>query len=191
MCVAVLTGGCASFNAGTDYRPTPNSDRGLAVFSLTGSGIGYFNIKFRKTPGEKESFAPSGGTGGPKPDWINPTGRLVAIELDAGEYEFFAWEDHFGAGPSQSMATIVPSPNDPGKLAIRSRLSKTPFSVRFRVSSGAVTYLGNVHLELTSDSYTVRVFDRSDRDLPLFHERYSRIRSAEVQKSLSIAGRLR
>jgi hypothetical protein len=184
VCSAIFAGGCASFNAGTDYRPAPNSDRGLAVFSLTGSGIGYFNIKFRKTSGDRESFAPSGGTAGPKPDWINPTGRLVAIELDAGEYEFFAWEDHFGASPTQSSATVVPSP-----LAMRSKLSKTPFSVRFRMRPGAVTYLGNVHLAVTSDTYTVRVFDRSERDLPLFHERYGRVRAEEVQKSLAIAER--
>ena len=185
-CLAVSASGCASFNVGADYSPIPDSHKGLAVFSLTGSGIGYFNIKFRRTSGGAAGFAPSGGTAGPKPDWIDPTGRLVAIDLDGGEYEFFAWEDHFGAGPTQSMATVVSDAS--GTMAIRARSSKTPFSVRFLVHSAAVTYIGNIHVALTGDGYTVRVSDQADRDLALFHQRYTRIKLEEVQRNLAVPG---
>jgi len=82
-------------------------------------------------------------------------GRVAALPLPAGTYEFHAWEAR--------------EPTQYGSLEYRPRQD---FSYRFVVRPGQATYIGELDLDLGEpDAYRVTVEDRSARDLSLLKKK--------------------
>jgi hypothetical protein len=97
---------------------------------------------------------------------LGTPGELFAIELVAGEYEFYSWS--VGSGP----ASVRPT---------------SPFSVRFIVTPGKVVYVGNFRFRQTSrmgltvTGAQLGYFDRAERDIPLLKKKYPTVEGAEIE----------
>jgi len=137
--------GCSAVNIATDYSLDERKGSGVAVVSLTRSGLPssfnmWVNIRgidnnYKNSVPVADIFASS--------DWRcpflgtatedTPCGRLAIIELQQGEYEFYSWEGATGGGP--------------GAITFRVG-STTDFSKRFRVAAGKAVYLGNVNFSV-------------------------------------------
>jgi hypothetical protein len=175
--IALLVTGCAVGNIARDYGPDPKDPDGVAVVSLTRSGIGaQFNLfvsvrgvdrRYDTRIAVTELLTPN--------DWSCPVlgtipedppcGRLAVVQLPPGMYEFYSWS---GSTGSASIS------------------AGRPFSKRFTVVAGTVIYLGNVHLAIGSGGfsvqggYQVRTADLRERDLTLLHSKYPKIAPATV-----------
>lgn len=92
------------------------------------------------------------------------TGRLAALRLPPGAYEFYAWK--------------VREPNPYGGT----EYSPThPFSYRFSVKSGQVVYLGQLNLQLSErNTQTITVEDKKSRDLAVLTAKVPSIRAGQV-----------
>ncbi len=170
--IPLLVTGCAVSNVAQDYGPDPRDPGGVAVVSLTRSGIGaQFNL-FVNVRGIDRRYdtkvvitdllTPSDWSCpvlGTIPD-DKPCGRLAVVQLPPGEYEFYSW--HGTTGSANISA---------GR----------PFSKKFTVVAGSVIYLGNVHLAIGSSGFSLRggyqvnTADMRDRDLTLLHRKYPKI----------------
>jgi len=167
---SVLLSGCAK-EVGGDYALDEGKNTGVMVASLTRSGLGAgFNLFVRlRGVGHRYDSRVAVTDAFVSSDWGCPfalriaeheaCGRLAVVELQAGEYEFYAWE-----GSS-------------GNTRIK---SQQPFSKRFRITAGKAVYIGNMHLAVESYSYGVRVSDMRDRDLPLFHSKNPKVAQGTV-----------
>ena len=165
ICAALLlvsAAACVTFNIPAEYALSPASGKGLAVFSLTANDRpGNFTVSYRGVGGEPKGMVNLQTLRNPL-DWRDPRGRLVVIEMAAGSYEFYDW-----AGlQTQSV---------------------DKFSVPFRIEPGKATYLGNVHFDVYSGIYGLRVSDRSSRDLPVLFARYPNLQKDAVE--IAIAGK--
>jgi hypothetical protein len=160
--IAVLLAGCAHLNLEPEYTLANKPGKGVLVMSMTYTPDSpTFTLVYRPV-GTTDRDALVSNTIPHPEDWKNPAGRLVVIELPAGQYEIFQWAGN----------------------ALESR---RPFSVPFTVSTGKATYIGNVHVEVRRErgTFQVTVTDNSDRDLPLFHGRYKNMKSTDVVTSIS------
>lgn len=154
LCFAALvaaTASCAGMNVPKTYVLNPDTGNGLAVFSISSNGpqsfFHYRRVGERFSRGSVDMWRIN-----LRPDWYNPTSRLVAIELPAGSYEIHRWSALMGAKRAEPTES---------------------FSVPFAVVPGRATYLGNIHIEFgTARRATVLTRDMSARDLPLLHSRY-------------------
>lgn len=96
-------------------------------------------------------------------------GKVFAIELPAGEYEFFNW--------------FVSS----GYISFG---AKRPFSVTFNIVPGKATYIGNIvfkpvqKLGLTVTGVEVENENKLDRDLPIINSKFPVIDQIEVVSSI-------
>ncbi|HEY6382939.1 MAG TPA: hypothetical protein VIY07_14175 [Pseudolabrys sp.] len=100
---------------------------------------------------------------------LGTRGELFAVELPAGEYEFYSWS--VGSG----FADVRPT---------------SPFSVTFIVIPGKVMYVGNFHFRqtasmgLTVTGVQVDYVDRAERDLPLLSKKYPTLAAAGIDVGL-------
>ncbi len=86
-------------------------------------------------------------------------GRLVALRLPAGEYEFYTWK--------------IVEQNAYGEMEYGPRQT---FSYRFSVQSGKAAYLGRLRLQLDEGTpYNLSIEDMSDVDLTAFRNKYPSI----------------
>lgn len=161
--LSVLSG-CATFNVAKDYALDNKPASGLLVTSFTHTTQSMV-LAYRSKDG-KTGTVMTGNIQDPL-DWTGPNGRLVVIELASGDYEFVEWR-------SQS-----------GNMLYTSK----PFSIPFSVSSGKATYIGNIHVAMVEFTglYKVGVVDKKDRDLPLLHSKYPKLRATDVVTSISTA----
>lgn len=160
---ALLLASCASFNAPVNYDFDTKSQSGLAVFSFTSEGIlGNFFLKYRSL---------SNGPDGDITQWTNRNpldwngkfiGRLVTLELPAGNYEIYWLSDPHNVRTARA------------------------FSIPFQVFPNKATYFGNVHIKVPDRTqFKPSVTDKSERDLQLFFSRYTKIRKTELVKDIS------
>jgi hypothetical protein len=180
--------GCRAVNIVSDFSLDERKGTGVAVVSLTQSGLpSRFNmfVNLRGVDNNYQNpvpvfdfFASS--------DWRcplfgtasedAPCGRLAIIELQQGEYEFYSWGGQAGAGAGP-VTHNVGSTND--------------FSKRFRVPAGKAVYLGNIYFAISFDAptfallsvrypYRIKVSDMRHRDLPLLYQKYPNITSERV-----------
>jgi hypothetical protein len=163
LCAALLlasAAACVTFNIPAEYGLSPASGKGLAVFSLTANDRpGNFTIAYRSVGGDAKGDVSLHTLRNPL-DWRDPRGRLVVIELPAGSYEFYNW------------------------AGLRAR-STDRFSIPFSIEPGKATYLGNVHFDVFSGVYGVRVSDRSSRDLPALFERYPNLQRDALRTEIT------
>ena len=171
LCTALLagTGACAKLNVGSGYRADPASGKGLAVFSFTANDrVSNFYLQYHAMGGGKPRGDITLWTVQDPLDWRDPRGRLVVIELPAGEYELY---NVAGMGLQFSASE--------------------PFSAPFTIEPGRVKYLGNVHVVIgtTLTAFSVGVTERAAQDLGTFFERYPRLSPDDVDVAITrVAG---
>lgn len=171
--IALLLGGCASApNIGKDYSLDEAKGKGILLVSMTRSGDRGFNMfvdlrgvdnKYDQAVPVTDLFA-SLDWSCPITETSEPCGRLAVIELPQGEYEFYSWH---GGSSNGKISTSVKAMNE--------------FSKRFKVTSGKVVYVGNVHLAIGGGRFAMRISDKRDRDLPLFSSKYPKIATDKIQ----------
>ena len=101
-------------------------------------------------------------------------GRLVAINIPAGIYEFYSWHAY----------------ND--RLSISPKYAPPPLFVD--VKAGELVYIGNLHMNIsTGKNYfnmsvasgaLPEVIDMSERDISLFKKRYPQFSDNNINKSV-------
>ena len=174
-----LVSGCRTTNIAGDYSLDPTKNTGVAVVSLTMSGLpSGFNmfINYRGVDVDHKSSVPVSDLFA-SADWrcpflgtateAEPCGRLAVIELQPGEYEFHSWQGGAGGAPG-GFTTSVRSIKE--------------FSKRFRVLKGKAVYLGNIHFSVEQPrflvgqgTYTMKISDLRDRDLGLLRAKHPNV----------------
>lgn len=180
---AVLPGCMAGYNAPTDISLDQLRGRGLVIVSYSASGS-YGNGYFAKgwpalvwravSPGPKQDHISCRGWISPCPDKSaagnpndKPFGRVSALVLMPGEYEFCLWEDWDFHG---EFGGVLSNP------------------IRFSVTSGTATYIGHIQLTLENGKgYQVATGDRRIMDLPVFHTTYAQIKPEQVRFAIMSA----
>jgi hypothetical protein len=170
-------GACASIgtaNVDSGWRPGAN---GLLVASVTSSGYNpgtlWFQVVRSHAPTEVVASIPVNDSAYGA-DWLagdpavlkGGSGRLAVIELAPGDYEMRRW--------------VINVSNRAAYTSTRS------FGYRFTISPGKATYLGNVHVDIqrgptSALPFAVSLEDRRERDLPIFHRKYSAVRAEDVR----------
>lgn len=97
-----------------------------------------------------------------------PTGRLAALRLPAGDYEFYAWK--------------LREPNPYGGTEYS---PSHPFSYRFSVRPGQAIYIGQLNLHLSErNTQMITVEDNRGRDLAVLMEKIPSIRAGQISFSV-------
>ena len=178
---------CRATNVGSGYSLDPGQSTGLAVVSLTTSGLPrrfnmFLNIRgvgvdYKGSLPVTDLFASA--------DWRrplfgtatveDPCGRLAVIELRQGEYEFYSWQGGTGSAPGS-------------RGGVR---STDGFSKRFRVLASQAVYIGNIHFSIEPSRFltgqgtgTMTISDRRGRDLPLLHAKHPSVTPDRVVVSV-------
>lgn len=164
---ALVLYGCTlkSYNVGEDYILDKNGSTGLLVFSLSANNAEYMSILVRSLDGNPDGFYPL-WTQLPKGnglDWKDPPGRLIVVPAPAGKYEIYDWSQKRMEGAS---ATVV--------------VNAKKFSIQYQVHPGAITYIGNVHLEVNQNWFRITVKNQKDRDLGLLLTKYPNLRNEQI-----------
>ncbi|MBI4985417.1 MAG: hypothetical protein HZC24_08765 [Rhodocyclales bacterium] len=92
------------------------------------------------------------------------TGRLAALRLPPGDYEFHAWKV-----------------SEPKAYGEKDSGPPRDFSYRFSVKAGVATYIGRLTLHLSERiTQRIAVEDRRADDLALLHKKYPAIASGQI-----------
>lgn len=191
--VALLLTACATANIDSSYTLAEKKEEGLVVLSLSHEGIqpGERTVwLYRKMAGTVKDRVLSSDLRDAL-DWENPEGRLVYFSLPPGYYEFYgAGFVRAGANPTPSWhigaggAATANNPWYAGFDSVRyADLDSEPFSIPFEIKAGKATYLGNLHFvwDEAERKGKVVVFDRAERDLPLFQQRLPNIQPSQIR----------
>lgn len=180
LCALLL--GCATTDVDSDIDIATSSDRGLVVGSIFhrhegGRVVTKSSFYFRvRADGSGQQRVVEYGTGEPllnpfsDTDFEEGEGRVFALELPAGDYEFFAWKA--GSSHVRIYSPAVPA-------------------LPFQISPGKATYIGSFRMNIaaaktligipTLDNADVRVEDQHDRDLRVLADKYPKLRTSDVQ----------
>jgi hypothetical protein len=173
---AVLLG--CSTNISKDYRIPESSNLGVAVGSITYSGIlGARQVLFQNQSTGKEFIASVGtaSTMNPfaKPEFdadIGMIGGLFAVELPAGEYKITAWRVVQGS--------VFNKPN-------------APINIPFSISANKSVYLGNFNFVETSRQFLysgsteVTLANKEDPDVKALKKRFSMLQYTPIAVTLT------
>jgi len=184
MSLALLAGGCAELNVRSGYPLSATSGKGVLAVGITADETFPSNFFWHlRRAGSDESRDVTFHTLYDPLIWDHPRGRLVFIELDDGDYEFFDW----GAPMGMESAAY--------------------FRIPFSIHAGRVTYLGRIALAqdaaaqtsavTTTDhyylaqgagaqTYTVTTTDHYAEDKPLLSARISNLSDALVDQSPAV-----
>ena len=163
--------GCSSTTGNIPYGYTPGPEKGIIVISLTSSGecgnalfidIRRLDKKMDITLGMQDMYE--------KRDWTRNitncfiedqdySGKLKVIALDAGIYEIYNFQ-------GISSANVFSSSNN--------------FSMKFKVTTKNVIYLGNAHFAIGKNNFKFSIHDMRDRDLDLFERKYPYIQNSYI-----------
>ena len=176
VCLALFMAACASVeNVPNNFNLSPQSNNGILLASVTyhGTYSGY-SILFRKvgatdfqklTIGTGTALVPPGLL-----DWDikqrGLRGNLFAVELPAGDYEFYSWRVASG------YANVKPS---------------SDFRIPFSIIPGKATYQGNFKFNrdtgvgLTVIAVDVQYHDEATRDISIFQKKYAAIDPSNVK----------
>lgn len=99
----------------------------------------------------------------------NTVGYLNAVELPAGDYEFYTYEGQLYL-PNGGTVTYFP---------------RKEFSWKFKVEAGTANYLGNVNIcNIDFINKIITLNDERERDFRLFKEKYKNIDVNEIKITL-------
>lgn len=174
----LLLSGCASTDVAKDYRLGPDSKVGVVTGSVSYSGrFSGYGVFYRQLPSGASGTFETGSSMALLPfpdkgdfDQKDLSGTVFAAALPPGDYEIYSWS--VGSGP----ATVEPT---------------MPFSIRFKVESGRLVYLGNFHFRqtagmgLTVTGVNVSYRDSATRDLPIFRTKFPNLASASISSSVA------
>ncbi|HEX7927595.1 MAG TPA: hypothetical protein VF678_08390 [bacterium] len=162
VCMAVLLAGCFMQNVSRDFRFKPDGKTGLVFASVTVSGerplilfIKYRRVdskdasEFQQIPVINSLVSMDWDPKGRQLSEEAPAGRLMAIELPPGKYEFYSWH---GTIPGYSI-------------------SSKAFAYQFEAVQGRAVYVGNMHLRIDGMRYQMNVHDRHERDIVLMKQK--------------------
>jgi hypothetical protein len=184
-----LLGGCLV----TELQPgepfTPDPAHGVAVLSLSRTGVADFDLLLQVRGVDRFFHRPLLlRARGDSLDWGDrenrpippeaPRGRLAALVLEPGDYEFSGW-----SGDSQMYGFYGDG-----------YLINGPLSLPFTVQPGRIVYVGALRLELPpkpnwlanlgTATYRLRVEDHAARDLALFRSRFPALSGEPVAVAL-------
>lgn len=179
--LVVVAAGCVTSqsNVSPDFKLNASGTTGILAGSITylGPYAGY-RVSYRSIgnqsalgaiqTGEAVTLLPRFSRG--DTSLLGNPGDLFAIELPVGDYEFFTW--HVGSGYAHVRAS-------------------TPFNIRFTVSAGKITYVGNFHFQITSrlglmvTGAELNHYDFAERDVPLIKRQYPGLDSNEIQLAIA------
>jgi hypothetical protein len=182
---SVWLSGCASYDTiKPDHTLQASDEKGVVFLSFTKSGLRDvpYELLYRGT--ESHNKYSSGripilwvndwetppSSAGADLDWDKYEGRLVALHLKPGIYEFYSLPIEDGY-----------------QNAIWS--GGKEFSVPFYVEKDRVNYIGNAHVWTTEHredndlSYQYSFTNEQERDVALFHEKYKNISKSDVDIS--------
>jgi len=174
---------CLTVNVPSTFVLRGNTSDGLAVVSLSSEGLGVHDAliwKYRQLNGtDRGRLETKGFTG--SLDWESPPGRLAYFALPPGQYEFYesTVSLYSPGGMTWTMGSggIATNSNPWNAGFNQSSVSNTtvdPFSVKFTIRAGELTYIGNLHLYWRPHAKRafVVVRDQSARDLSLLSQKY-------------------
>lgn len=191
----LLLAGCTMAPLASDYSLEGKGNTGVVFLSLTRTGSIEHSIwlKLRGVGHDYSSYVALDDYGVTW-DWAkltfsgaindfgkatkqDPVGHLAVFALPAGDYEFYSW---YGGSP------IWLKHGD--DYDVRSR----PFSVKFTVRPGQVTYAGNLQIEMPDrifadyykQEYEISVADKLERDQAVLRQKYPRLAGQSVSTSL-------
>jgi hypothetical protein len=96
------------------------------------------------------------------------TGRLAALRLSPGDYEFHSWQ--------------VREPSPYGETEYK---PAREFVYRFSIKPGEATYIGRLNLHLgQANNQRVAIEDRQAEDMNLLGQKYPALRAARVTASV-------
>lgn len=173
--MALILTGCATPNLDGNYTLKKSADRGVVIASLTKTGHGHWppGYNFKKTDGshkgilkfEQDLFDRIVS------DYPGIEGKLIALELPAGDYHVYRWfisQGHIGLE------------------------SRDGFNINFTVASGEVTYIGELNNDRDAGGLfgaglgriSFKVKDSGVRDLREVTRRYPKLDIAGVKANL-------
>ena len=98
------------------------------------------------------------------------TGRLAALRLSPGDYEFHSWQ--------------VREPSPYGETEYK---PAREFVYRFSIKPGEATYIGRLNLHLSSrNTERITVNDRQVEDMSLLGQKYPALRAAKIVAAVGI-----
>lgn len=183
--------GCFQNNVNSDFSLENAKESGVLVASLGRSGATDFNmtLTLRNVQTGKKSVIVVDNNSTDKDfgqierevtgngftlDWghapkDNPVGRLVVLNLPAGEYEIRGFD---GDAPRFSQQS-----------AVKYFLNSDPLAAHFTVAPGQITYLGSVVIAMPdalfygqpSGQFHVATADARDRDGKLLQQKFPRL----------------
>jgi hypothetical protein len=172
--IALAIGSCALQNEKSDYRLGDNVAKGLIVFSLSVEGSKRAYIAFRQVGHVEHDvvYVNARGVEGltTNYDWKEPFGRLIYLELDAGEYEFYGWHPKYVCGWDMECFSLSEK-------------------ISFSVNSDTVSYIGNIHFDILSENeaYKYEISDEFDRDISLLTSRLVNVKRDQVNRMIASA----
>lgn len=99
-----------------------------------------------------------------------PTGRLAAIRLLPGDYEFHTWQ--------------VREPSSYGETEYK---PAREFVYRFSIKPGEATYIGRLNLNLgKGNTERVTIQDRQTEDINLLGQKYPALRAAKIVAAVGV-----
>jgi len=162
--LGLAVSGCASVpTVSQSYTLDASTGKGLIIMSLSQSGLFglelYVTLFARSAAGGKDieiTFVPK-----------NRSNGLLWLEYPAGDYEFYRWRSAGVTGKTYYNAS-----------------STTDFSKKYSVRAGRAVYLGDFRIEMSGKKYDIKITDKSDRDMPIFHKQQPNIRPDQVSKEI-------
>jgi hypothetical protein len=159
-------------NINADYSPDiKEQGYGIVVMSLSATGTSYLSLRARSKTNDNIVFPMFSEHGAPGVDWRNPSGRLMAVQLPVGRYNFYEFFKY----------DVKPKNGD---IYSYSYTNRKPFSVSFIVEPGKTIYAGNLHIDLHSKK-TVQVLNKQNRDIGLFLNRFKNFSEKDITVKLA------
>lgn len=183
--LAVLLSGCTSMQGLVKANEPVDKNKGVLLASVTGDDNGsvldswYF---YKKKGEEKYSRLDALGVAefgflrqDDYPNSKSRNGRLLAISLEAGDYELIGWKLYISqAGGYAYISAKTPPP-----------------PIAFTISSGSITYLGNLHIDtLTGKNFlgftipvgaNPNISDNQKEDMELLKVKYPNLSDWPVE----------
>ena len=156
-------------NISEQYRLKDN--RGVVLLSLTASGeCGFVFFTEIRELGSGSAYSIGMQDFGRERDWVkndskcpstpdNYFGKLVVIELPAGEYEIYQLE---------------------GLSKYEKIYAERELSIKFTVVPAKVNYLGNLHYHIKKKNFIYGVKNMMQRDIPLLISKYGQFDSQDI-----------
>lgn len=161
--LVVFLSGCAQLNIKPGKVLSESTNKGVLAVGLTAENdIPNFYWKLRKI-GTNQSKDLTFYTLYDPLIWSDPRGRLVVIELDEGNYEFYDWTIALGLTPTSY------------------------FSIPFTIEKGKVTYQGRLHLKADKKSmiYAISVSDHILEDKKIISNYIINLDEKNITKQLA------